>query len=90
MNTELDIVCPFTAGNPEKTSFIWKRGNILIEAMNGEHLIIKHIPKSDKGWYTCNVYNRMEITGCEAKEGVSESSFYLDVHCIFNTYSATL
>ncbi|KAH3811901.1 hypothetical protein DPMN_140318 [Dreissena polymorpha] len=79
LNTTLDIVCPYTDGNPPKTSLLWQRENVSLESMNREHLIIKHITKSDEGWYKSSVFNTMEITGCDVKEGVSDSSYYLDV-----------
>ena len=81
LDTKLDILCSYTAGNPSKTNLKWQHGNLSVGEINSAHLIIENITKLDEGWYTCKVFNTIEPTGCVAREGVSESSFYLDVQC---------
>ncbi|KAL4229421.1 hypothetical protein ACF0H5_012459 [Mactra antiquata] len=73
--SELNISCPYTPGNPNKTTVKWS----INKYRNGERLIIPSIDEEDAGLYTCTASNTMKTWNGSTYNGEDKKSFYLRV-----------
>ncbi|XP_052219165.1 hemicentin-1-like [Dreissena polymorpha] len=78
LNTTLSVTCPYTPGNPEETRFTWFHSNTSAIGSH-QNLSLSNVQLAGEGYYKCRVNNTMDPTGCAAKEGYDETTFFVDV-----------